>query len=258
MYLSRFKFTILILILLSMGNLANGQEQDNTNPNFYFKGNISANSNGISLIPSFSLGRPALIFELALGGERLGFEPEMRFAMDGKPWSFILWWRYKILKSEKFNLHIGAHPAFIFNTNFVLDETGKEIEGTEVRRFFAGEIALSYAISKNFKMGAYYLLGTRLDKGYNEVNHFIAINASITNIALSEKLYLNLKPQVFYLNLTNDVGYYASSSALVGIKKFPLGVGGLLNRSIKKDIPGDDWVWNVNLVYSFNKEFTSR
>ena len=68
LYLSRFKFTLLILILLTLGNLANGQEQDNTNPNFYFKGNISANSNGISLIPSFSLGRPALIFELALGG----------------------------------------------------------------------------------------------------------------------------------------------------------------------------------------------
>ena len=188
----------------------------------------------------------------------MSFEPEMRFAMDGKPWSFILWWRYKIHKSEKFNLHIGAHPAFIFNTDFVLDEVGIEVESTEVRRFFAGEIAPSYSISKNFKIGAYYLLGTRLDKGYDELNHFIAINASINNIALSEKLYLNLSPQVFYLNLTNDVGYYVSSTALVGMKNFPLRVGGLLNRSIKKDIPGDDWIWNINLVYSFNKEFMSQ
>lgn len=248
-------FLLLVLYSLAQGN---AQESHATGSAYYFKGNISANSNGISLIPSFSLGAPAMIFELALGGERLSFEPEMRFAMDGKPWSFVFWWRYKIYKSEKFNLHIGAHPAFIFNTNFVLDDTGKEVESTEVRRFFAGEIVPNYEISKNFKMGAYYLLGTRLDKGYDELNHFIAINASINNIALSEKLYLNLRPQLFYLKLTNDVGYYASSSALIGIKNFPLGVGGLLNRSIKTDISGDEWVWNVNLVYSFNKEFTNR
>lgn len=251
------KYAVVLLLLFFVGIYGKAQEQD-TAKNYFFNGTISANANGISLIPSFSLGRPAMIFELALGGERLSFEPEMRFAMDARPWSFILWWRYKIVKYEKFKLHIGAHPAFIFNSNFVLDASGKELEHTEVRRFFAGEIAPSYQISKNFKIGTYYLLGTRLDKGYHELNHFVALNGSINNIPISEKLYLNLKPQVFYLRLTNDVGYYVSSTAFLGLKDFPLGIGGLLNRAISTEIQGDDWVWNVSLNYNFATQFAKR
>lgn len=60
----------------------------------HFNGTITATNNGISIIPSFTLGRPAVFFDLNVGGERLTFEPMFRFGMDGKPWSFVLWWRY--------------------------------------------------------------------------------------------------------------------------------------------------------------------
>lgn len=246
---------LILSLILSTCFASLSQDTVNQDKNLHLNGNLSANYNGISLIPSFSLGRPAWIFEFAMGGDRLGFEPEMRFAIDGKPWSFIFWGRYKIHKSEKFNLHVGAHPGFMFFTSFIQDINGQEYESTEVRRFLAGEIVPSYKLTTNFKIGAYYLAGKRVDKGFNELNQFLALNADIANISLSKGLFLNLRPQVFYLKTTLPDGYYASTSALVAMKNFPLGITGLINRSIKTEIIGDEWIWNVGLVYRFTNDF---
>ncbi|WP_242617449.1 hypothetical protein [Cecembia calidifontis] len=132
----------LALFFVIISNQIFAQNQNSTESN-HFRGNISITNNGLSLIPVFSLNRPAAIFELSLGGERLSFDPELRFALDGKPWSFIFWWQYKIIKSEKFRLHIGAHPAFIFEDVLMDDGTGTMVETMEVKRFFAGEISPS-------------------------------------------------------------------------------------------------------------------
>jgi hypothetical protein len=53
-------------------------------------GAVSVTNKGISLIPSFTLGRPAAIFDLAVRKGDLGFEPQFRFGLDGKPWSFLV------------------------------------------------------------------------------------------------------------------------------------------------------------------------
>ena len=69
-----------------------------------FRGTASITNNGISLVPSFSLGDPALIFDLKFTKKRLSFEPDMRFALEGKPWTFIFWFRYKAVQKERFTL----------------------------------------------------------------------------------------------------------------------------------------------------------
>ncbi|MFM7400770.1 MAG: hypothetical protein ACKO4W_07675 [Bacteroidota bacterium] len=40
---------------------------------YHLNGAVSATNNGISLIPTFSLGKPATIIELNAGGEHLTF-----------------------------------------------------------------------------------------------------------------------------------------------------------------------------------------
>lgn len=40
----------------------------------------------------------------------------MRFALEGKPWSFIFWLQYKAIEIERFSLRLGAHPALNFKT----------------------------------------------------------------------------------------------------------------------------------------------
>lgn len=54
-------------------------------------GAVNVNSKGISTVPALTLGRPAAIFDLAVRKGDFGFEPQFRFALDGRPWSFLLW-----------------------------------------------------------------------------------------------------------------------------------------------------------------------
>lgn len=64
---------LMMLFLLVSLSLTNANAQDNQNNMNHFRGNISVTNNGLSLIPAFSLNRPAAIFELSLGGEPSGF-----------------------------------------------------------------------------------------------------------------------------------------------------------------------------------------
>ncbi|MCL6257917.1 hypothetical protein M3O96_02370 [Aquiflexum sp. TKW24L] len=233
------------------------QDNSGKGPN-YFRGNISVTNNGLSLIPAFSLGRPAAIFELSMGGERLSFDPELRFALDGKPWSFIFWWRYKVVKSDKFTLHVGAHPAFIFTTTMEPDANGQMVEKTEVQRFFAAEISPTYTISPKTKLSFLYLAGRSLGKVPYALNQFVALGPSFTDISLSEKIFFNARPNVFYLKMNEKDGYFASSSLVIGRKDFPISLGGIVSKTIVSEIEVDNWIWNISLIYSFNNEFVKR
>jgi hypothetical protein len=82
-------------------------------------GAVTVTNRGISLIPSFTLGKHAAIFDVAIRKHDLSFEPQFRVGLDGKPWSFIFWWRYRVLGGERFRLGVGAHPAILFRTNTV-------------------------------------------------------------------------------------------------------------------------------------------
>ncbi|MDO9553850.1 MAG: hypothetical protein Q7J63_15205 [Rhodonellum sp.] len=241
-------------MIFGLASVGFSQTDETEKPSYTFRGNISATNNGISLVPTFSLGRPAVVFELSLGGERLSFDPEIRFAMDGKPWSFILWWRYKVIKSEKFNLNMGVHPAFVFRE--VLSTNGFKNDLMVAQRFFASEVSPSYNISKKVKIGLYYLHSLGLDQGLTKNTQFLAFNMNFSDIHLSDQIYLNIRPQVFYLKMDERDGYYANTSVLIAKRNFPLAIGSIVNRSLRSDIIGNkDWVWNVSLNYSFHKTF---
>jgi hypothetical protein len=251
-------FTLVAIIFLTgYSQYAHAQEENRSGIS-HFSGNVSVTNNGLSLIPAFSLNRPAAIFELSLGGERLSFDPELRFALDGQPWSFIFWWRYKIIKSGKFRLHLGAHPAFIFENTLVDDGNGNMIESMEAKRFFAGEISPSYSFNANNKVTFLYLQGRSLGKVPFALNQFVAFGTSHTNLRISEKFFLNAKPQVFYLKMNEKDGYFASGSFLIGKKDFPVSIGSIVSKKIISEIEVDNWIWNISLIYSFNNEFVKR
>lgn len=82
---------------------ANGHIPDSTEKINYFGASATITSNGISLLPSFSLGKPAAMFDMKMG-RKLTFEPQFRVSLEGKPWAFIFWWRYKIFSDRKFQI----------------------------------------------------------------------------------------------------------------------------------------------------------
>ncbi len=80
-------------ILLIIGQPSFSQTTDSTKHIGHFGGGVTVTNNGISLLPTFALGKPAVMFNMSVGGKKLRFQPQLRFSLAGKPWSFLFWWR---------------------------------------------------------------------------------------------------------------------------------------------------------------------
>ncbi len=229
----------------------NARAQQETEPFLDdFRGSASVTHNGISLVPSFSLGDPALLFDLKFTKGKLSFEPDMRFALEGKPWSFLFWFRYRAIENERFSLRLGAHPALNFRTVNVFRD-GQPEELLESRRYLAAEVAPTYKISDKVGLGVYYLYGHGFDEGVKNT-HFMVLNSTFNNLYISEKLYFNVSPQAYYLITDELKGFYIVGFFSFIKKDFPISVSAILNKAIDTEIvPEDDFIWNVSLVYSF-------
>lgn len=245
----------LLLVFSCLLQSAIAQKGDTSKAVSHFSGNIQLTNNGLSFIPTFLLGKPAAILNLSTGRGRLTFEPELRFSLEGKPWSFLFWWRYKLVNSNRFSVNLGAHPAVNFrSTTTILN--GVSTETTVARRYLAGEIVPRYQLSPNIGLGSYYLYSRGLDEGTTRVTHFLTLNASFSHIPLPGKLLLRAIPQVFYLKMDDQDGYFVSASLNLSARNFPLSLGSVVNKRISSNIAGSkDFVWNLSLNYSFHKKY---
>ena len=250
-------FRILILFLfINSATLSFAQGKEKADKIYHASGVVTATNNGISVIPSFSLGKPALMFEFSVGGEKLSFDPQFRFSMSGKPWSFVFWWRYKFYESDKFRFNVGAHPAFLF-ANIAYEKEGRSIESMEARRYLAAEIAPTFKLSKKISISPYYLFGHGLDEGTTNSN-YLTLRGNFSDIGITEHIRFGFSPQIYFLKMDADHGYYTSASFSLEHNQFPVSLASMFNVKIKSDIASDDLLWNVSVVYKFNSTFKKR
>jgi len=216
-----------VLILTLFPFILCSQEADTTKTPGHFGAVITLNSKGISTIPNLSLGKPALMFDLSMG-KRLSFDPMFRFSLEGKPWTFIFWFRYQVLNNDRFQLTVGAHPAFSYSTKtYFVDEVPQDVQ--VVKRYVAEEVAPMLKFGKSISAGLYYLHANGVDAGTTKRTNLIAIRASFSNIRLSDKFYMRVNPQVYYLNMEGIDGVYLNSTLALARKDFPLSISGLVN-----------------------------
>jgi len=242
---------LLLFVLFSGTYCAYAQEPGDKSDKLDVSGTISVTTEGISIVPALSLGKPASLFNLSVG-KRLTFEPDLRFSMEGKPWSFLFWLRYDLLHTDKFNIRIGTHPALNFATKTVVIE-GTEREIIEARRFWAGELNTSYSLSRLVSIGTYYLYGHGFETSVPAHTHYLSFNGSISDIPLFRDFSLTLSPQFYYLNIDQDDGFYAATGISFDHSDIPLSISAFYNQSILSDIPGSPKIlWNVSLNYSFS------
>lgn len=213
-------------------------------------GAIAVTNNGISLVPAFSLEKPAAVFDLYVKRNKFSFEPELAFGFkDAKPWYFVFWVRYKLIESSKFNLGVGFHPGFLFST-INLMENGINKEYFTTARFFVGAITPTYNLSKDISIGGYY----QYSRGYNidlRQSQFIGANCNFSNVRFGNKFFMKASPQVYYLKNDNLDGFYANASITIAKRNFPFSTSTLLNTKLKSDIPSKNFIWNVSFTYSY-------
>ncbi len=261
LYIPKFKNPIkrllLLIIFLILTHLAYSQKVDSVKFVNHFGGGVSITNNGISLLPNLTLGEPAMIFDMSVG-RRLSFEPQFRFSLEGKPWTFLFWWRYKLIETEKVRMNIGAHPAILFAQD--TSTINGSVEDILIsKRYVAGEISPSYLLTKNISIGIYYLYSHGFDAGTTKNVHFVTINFKLANIKLFGQFYMNFHPQAYYLRMDENDGYYITSTWTLARKNFPLSISGIINKTVQTNIAASkSIVWNISLNYSFNKEYVKK
>lgn len=215
-------------------------------------GNAGITNNGISLIPSFSLEKPATIFNMWLAKNKFSFDPEMTFSLhDGKPWYLLLWLRYKVLDEGRFKFTTGTHLGLNFRRSVLpINNAPTTILLTD--RYLVAELSPTYSISKNLTLSAYSLLSHGLEPGTANLIQFYTMGVNFSNIKLSNQLYLKAFPQVYYLNMDKIDGIYFTSSFTLGKYNFPLSISSVFNKVINTQInTGKVFVWNVTVNYLF-------
>lgn len=242
--------TIGLILLFFVSLSLSAQDSGNR----HLGGTITATNNGVSIIPSFTLGRPAVFFDLTMGGDRFSFDPMLRFGMDGKPWSFVLWGRYKVIKNDRFTLSLGGHPAFLFQEKEMFINGKKEIMMV-ANRYLAGELNTNYKLSDRVSMGIYYLQGTGIQVLGAKNSNFLAFNTQVSDLTLVKDLKLRINPQVFFLRVDDTSGYYFNSAFTFSKGDFPLNFQAFFNQKVKSTVAGDELVWNLSLLYTFSTKF---
>lgn len=96
-------------------------------------GSVSVTTKGISVIPTFTLGRPATAIDVAIRRDRLSFEPEINYGLDDKPWTILFWGRYAAIRGRRFTLGIGGHPALSFSEVTTTTTAGTQTAITATR-----------------------------------------------------------------------------------------------------------------------------
>ena len=241
--------SLLLFATASLAHPALSQAPDSAGSRTIVTGLVTVTNNGISTIPSFSLGKAAAIFDVYITRNRFSLDPEVKWALDGKPWSFLFWGHFKLADGEKFRVILGAHPSVSFRTTTVsVNQTERDV--IVARRFLAGDIYPSYALSRYVNVGGYYLYLYGVEHDVVRHTHLLALRSVLSSTPIVGGYFVQLYPQVYYLKSDAKDGYYFYSGLAVGRRNLPLLIGATANKVIQTDVPGgEDFLWNVSITW---------
>ncbi len=220
-----------------------------------FTGVVTVQSKGISTIPNLTLGKPAAVFDMKLG-RKLTFEPQFRFALDGKPWAMVFWWRYYGSVSDKLKVTLHTNYSFSYKTITSYTSTGDSQEIIRTTRYLVGAISPNFQFNKHLGVGLYLFYNWGIEKFITRNTWMASFRPSISNIPITKNIAARLNPEIYYLKMDDNDGVYLNTGFLISKNNFPLSVSGLINKSLKSNIPSEyDFLWNIGLSYTFNKKY---
>jgi galactose mutarotase-like enzyme len=252
-----YKALIIGFFIVSFVHLNAQESSDSSIKKLLISGNVGVTNNGISIIPTFSLNKPAFnaTYSFSRGG-RWSLDPDLRMTFDMRKGGVMFWLHYKVSNTGKLRLNVGAHPALNFAIRSVT-ENGKTWSITQSRRFIGTEIFPHYIVNKHMMFGIYYLKGFGLQKDGPVNSHFVALNSTIAGIPLFGNVTLSLNPQAYYLKLDKEDVFYLSSNITLSKPNSPFALASTMNKEISTKITGSkNFVWNLTLQYHFNKKYT--
>lgn len=237
----------LAVVVLTMAHAQPADSLKKTEP-IKASANVQITNNGVSLFPNLMLGKPATIINLTVGKKGVFFEPELRWRLNGEPWSYIFWLRYRPKPSQHFSWHVGAHPSYVIRPAAVVVNGISETRW-QSQRFFAAEVVPVWHPSRQFALGFHALASKGLDSYGIQRSTYVSLQPRWPHIGLSKHWYLGFYPQVFHLRLDSHQGVYYSHLLSVNRAELPFYLSTIFTYKIKSSITGDKTVWNIGLNF---------
>jgi hypothetical protein len=249
-----FRYTALFLVLILLHCVTIAQEKDSTRVKepFNFGATVTLTTKGISSIPNLTLGKPAAIVYLSMG-RAIKFEPELRWGLNGKPWMFIFWFRYDLVNRDHFFVKLRVNPTVLFNT-ITVTTNNVTSDIMKASRTLTLDLAPNLLLTKKFSIGPYWMYSYGVEKNAIKNTNLIGLRANLTNVKLSDQYAFRFTSMAYFLKMDADHGYYFNSTLALSKKNCPFSASVLINKVIQTEVPvGEDFLWNVSLIYTFNK-----
>jgi hypothetical protein len=232
------------------------QESDNTVSKVNrFGGAVTIQSKGISTIPNLTLGKPAIVFDMAVG-RKLTFEPQFRFALEGKPWAMVFWWKYNTQVSNKLRLVFTTNYSLSYKAMTYYTSIGTSQEIIRTTRYLAGGFEPNYQINKYLGIGVYLFYTYGIEEFITKNTYMVSFRPGISNIPIAKNTTARMTPEVYYLKMDDNEGVYLNARLSVSNRNFPVSLSALVNKPLESNIPSEyDLLWHVALSYSFGGNY---
>lgn len=245
-----------LLLLISFSDILFAQYNDSTIVKLNrFGGAVTIQSKGISTIPNLTLGKPAIVFDMSVG-RKLTFEPQFRFAIDGKPWAMVFWWRYYVTFSNKFKMTLHTNYSFSYKPLTYYTSSGTSQDVIRTTRYLVGAISPNYQFNKYIGVGLYLFYNRGIEAYIARNTYMASFRPGFSNIPITKKVVARVVPEIYYLKIDDKDGVYLNATLLISKKHFPLSISALINKPVNSEIPSEyDLLWNVGLTYAFSKNY---
>jgi len=164
----------LCFLLLSLNVFT--QEEQAPIP-FSFSGSLQFTTNGISTIPAYSFGKPAILVILNAEKKRLSINPMFALGVNGKPWYMLNWLRYNIVDKEKFDIRTSAGFGWAFrDADLITGEDTTVISRAFRSAFF--ELRPAWKISENITIAPSYMYVHGIEDDFNTNIHMLMLSGT--------------------------------------------------------------------------------
>ena len=241
----RISFCLLFIFIF---NLTFSKENaDSSATKLKFRGNVSFNTNGMAQIPSFSLGKPAVIAAFALQKKRFSYDPQIAYGLNFRPWTIDNWVHYRLIFKPKFELRTGGNFSMFFSEY----DTGEDII-LQSQQYLTFEIAGVFKFSPKSAFSLMYWSDNGQDQGTID-GSFYNMMYDIIDFEIGETTLLSGNIQFYYLNYTgNNDGLFISPRIAASIKKIPLSLFFQATQPLTTNVePNPGFRWNAGLAYMF-------
>ena len=260
MLFSRIHHTCIkvVTLLLSFGlsHILSAQKNDSTVARINsFGGAVTIQSKGISTIPNLTLGKPAVVFDMKVG-RKLTFEPQFRFALEGKPWAMVFWWKYNAQISNRLRMVFSTNYSLSYKSMTYYTSTGTSQEIIRTTRYLAGGLEPNYQFNKYLGVGVYLFYTHGIEEFITRNTYMVSFRPGISNIPIARNTSARITPEVYYLRMDDNEGVYLNARLSINHRNCPVSVSALVNKPLESNIPSEyDLLWHVALSYTFNKNY---